>query len=82
MQYSTNETFMTPKAKANVVIAAFTTSHARLRLFKTMERLGMERLLYYDTGNFVSQKYITHAEFHTSVIQNIYRETLLGFYYF
>ncbi|XP_055352832.1 uncharacterized protein LOC129598801 [Paramacrobiotus metropolitanus] len=36
----------------NVVIAAFTTSHARLILLSLMEKLG-ERLLYYDTDSVI-----------------------------
>ena len=36
-------------ADTNLAIAAFTTSHARLRLLKMMRLLG-ERVLYHDTG--------------------------------
>ena len=35
----------------NVVIAAFTTAHARLKLYSFMEALG-DRVLYTDTGTF------------------------------
>lgn len=35
----------------NVAIAAFTTAHARLKLYSYMEKLG-QRVLYTDTGKF------------------------------
>ena len=36
----------------NIYIAAFTTSHARLRLYKELEKLG-EQVLYHDTDSIV-----------------------------
>lgn len=36
----------------NVVLATFTTAHARLKLFSYMEGLG-SRVLYTDTGSFL-----------------------------
>lgn len=38
--------------KASVVIAAFTTAQARLKLFEVLHRLG-ERVIYYDTDSIV-----------------------------
>ena len=39
-------------AKTNVVIAAFTTCHARLKLYEVLERLG-DRAFYQDTGRSI-----------------------------
>lgn len=36
----------------NKVVAAFTTAHARLHLYKELEALG-DRVCYFDTGNFI-----------------------------
>jgi len=41
-----------PNAKGNIFIAAFTTSHARLHLYKAVEKLGT-RALYMDTDSVV-----------------------------
>lgn len=38
--------------KTNVFIAAFTTSHARLKLYDAMDALK-ERVLYYDTESVI-----------------------------
>lgn len=38
----------------NVVLAAFTTAHARLHLYDTLEKLG-ERVLYFDTDSIIYQ---------------------------
>ena len=48
LRYENKENFIEPNAKTNVVIAAFTTAHARLKLYSTLEQLG-ERVLYYTT---------------------------------
>ena len=46
-----------PNSKnTNVYVAAFTTSHARLRLYEQLERLG-EQVLYHDTDSIV---YVSH----------------------
>ena len=39
-------------AAVNVFVAAYTTAHARLRLYRIMEPLG-ERVLYYDTDSVI-----------------------------
>lgn len=41
--------FIPPNSKTNVVLAAFTTAHARLKLYSVLENLE-ERVLYFDTG--------------------------------
>jgi hypothetical protein len=56
IQYEYTENFIAPNAKTNVVIAAFTTAYARLKLYAVLDML-QERVLYYDTDsvNFVSK---------------------------
>lgn len=39
-------------SKANVVIAAFTTAQARMKLYDVLDPLG-ERVLYYDTDSIL-----------------------------
>lgn len=41
-----------PSSITNVVIAAYTTAHARLELYKYLEKLG-DRVLYYDTDRCI-----------------------------
>ena len=47
--YKDDEHFAQVNPKTNVVIAAFTTCHARLKLYEVLERLG-DRAMYEDTG--------------------------------
>ncbi|CAB4015355.1 DNA polymerase [Paramuricea clavata] len=42
----------TPNSKTNVVIAAFTTAYARLKLYEVLDQLN-ERVLYYDTDSVI-----------------------------
>ncbi|XP_031554530.1 uncharacterized protein LOC116291500 [Actinia tenebrosa] len=46
------EDFIPPNAKTNVVLAAFTTAHARLKLYSVLEGLE-ERVLYFDTDSII-----------------------------
>ena len=48
--YTDTPEFLVPSGMTNVVIACFTTAHARLALYEAIEKLGSERLLYTDTG--------------------------------
>ncbi|MCP3664717.1 MAG: hypothetical protein GY696_19865 [Gammaproteobacteria bacterium] len=41
--------FLKPSANTNVVLAAYVTAHARLRLYTYLEKL-QDRVLYFDTG--------------------------------
>ena len=52
LRYENKENFIEPNVKTNVVIAAFTTAHARLKLYSTLEHLG-ERVLYYDMDSVI-----------------------------
>ncbi|XP_055344050.1 uncharacterized protein LOC129592111 [Paramacrobiotus metropolitanus] len=49
---SKKEDFIEGSNSVNIAIAAFTTSHARLKLLNRMEKLG-ERVLYYDTDSVI-----------------------------
>ena len=47
--YKEEEAFVKVNPKTNVVVAAFTTCHARLKLYEVLEKLG-HRSMYLDTG--------------------------------
>jgi hypothetical protein len=57
--YNEAEQLHNPSSKNNVVIAAFVTAHARIKLHREMMKLG-DRLLYTDTDSiiFISRKNI------------------------
>ncbi len=52
MQYKSVGDFVGPNSKANVVVAAFTTAYARLKLYDLLDLL-QERVLYYDTDSVI-----------------------------
>ena len=52
IHYENNENFIAPNAETNVVIAAFTTAYARLKLYGVLDML-QERVLYYDTDSVI-----------------------------
>ena len=56
VHYENTDEFIEAKGKTNVVIAAFTTAHARLKLYSVLEQLD-RRVLYFDTDsiNYVSK---------------------------
>ena len=47
-----DNSFVEPNAKTNVVIAAFTTAYARLKLYNVLDLL-QECVLYYDTDSVI-----------------------------
>ena len=47
LRYENKENFVEPNARTNVVIAAFTTAHALLKLYSVLEQLK-KRVLYYE----------------------------------
>lgn len=51
MHYIHARDFIPVNAKTNAVLAAFTTAHARLKLYSVIEGLN-ERVLYFDTGEY------------------------------
>ena len=50
--YKNKEEAVVPSNKTNVFVAAFTTCHARLKLYSYLERLG-QQVLYYDTDSVI-----------------------------
>lgn len=48
VHYNEKDEFIEPPGRTNVVIAAFTTAHARLKLYSILEPLD-KRVLYFDT---------------------------------
>ena len=52
VQYRNIEEFAEQNNKVNVVIAAFTTAYARLKLYDLLDLL-QERVLYYDTDSVI-----------------------------
>ena len=52
VQYRNTEEFAKQNNKVNVVIAAFTTAYARLKLYDLLDLL-QERVLYYDTDSVI-----------------------------
>jgi hypothetical protein len=46
------EEFVEADGKTNVIIAAFTTAHARLKLYSVLEQLD-RRVLYFDTDSVI-----------------------------
>jgi hypothetical protein len=52
IRYEYTDNFIKPDAKTNVVIAAFTTAYARLKLYGVLDMM-QERVLYYDTDSVV-----------------------------
>lgn len=54
VNYQEKREFLEECPFGNVVLACFTTAHARLHLYETLEQLG-ERVLYFDTDSIIYQ---------------------------
>ena len=52
LQYISKDEFVEQNDKVNIVIAAFTTAYARLKLYDLLDLL-QERVLYYDTDSVI-----------------------------
>ena len=52
VQYKNTKEFVEQNNKVNVVVAAFTTAYARLKLYDLLDLL-QERVLYYDTDSVI-----------------------------
>ena len=52
IRYENKDAFIEPNARTNVVIAAFTTAHARLKLYSVLEQLN-ERVVNNDTDSVI-----------------------------
>ena len=58
VQWQNTENFVEPSGRTNVIIAAYTTAHARLKLYELLESLD-RRVLYYDTDSVI---YVSQGE--------------------
>ena len=52
VQWRNTEDFIEPSGRTNVIIAAYTTAQARLKLYELLETLD-RRVLYYDTDSVI-----------------------------
>jgi hypothetical protein len=52
VDFKVHDQFLEPLAQTNIVIAAFTTAHARLELYKHLRQLGHKNL-YHDTDSII-----------------------------
>ena len=52
MEYKQSEEFEEPSNKTNVIISAFCSAYARIKLWKMMNRLG-NHVLYHDTDSII-----------------------------
>ena len=52
LRWITKNEFVEPLPNTNIVLAAYTTAHARLKLYSLLEQL-QERVLYFDTDSVV-----------------------------
>ena len=52
VHYKEQDEFVEASGRTNVVIAAFTTAHARLKLYSVLEQLE-KRVLYFDTDSII-----------------------------
>ena len=52
VHFENADDFVEANGKTNVVIAAFTTAHARLKLYSVLEQLN-HRVLYFDTDSVI-----------------------------
>ena len=51
VSYKSRNEYLEPLPFSNVVIGAYTTAQARMRLYSFMEQLRPEQIAYMDTGN-------------------------------
>jgi len=70
ISYTLNDNHVEETTDTNIAIAAFTTSHARMRLYWGLEKLG-EQVLYFDTDSVV-YKYDKNNPDHTIIANGDY----------
>ena len=61
IRYEYTDNFIKPDAKTNVVIAAFTTAYARLKLYGVLDML-QEGVMYYDTDSVIFVRKLNEPE--------------------
>lgn len=68
VNYQEKREFLEECPFGNVVLACFTTAHARLHLYETLEQLG-ERVLYFDTDSIIYQH--EEGKFNPEIINSL-----------
>lgn len=68
INYEEKKEFVEECPFGNVVLACFTTAHARLHLHETLEKLG-ERVLYFDTDSIIYQH--EQGEFNPTIVNSL-----------
>lgn len=68
INYEEKKEFVEECPFGNVVLACFTTAHARLHLYETLEKLG-ERVLYFDTDSIIYQH--EEGEFNPTIVNSL-----------
>lgn len=68
INYVEKQDFIEDCPFGNVVLAAFTTAHARLHLYDTLEKLG-DRVLYFDTDSIIYQH--VEGEYNPSIVNSL-----------
>jgi hypothetical protein len=59
-RYQSKDEWLEDPTKTNVLVSAFTTSYARLRLYEMLDKLG-DKVVYYDTGSVIYIDDVTNA---------------------
>jgi hypothetical protein len=68
INYTEKKEFVEDCPFGNVVLACFTTAHARLHLYQTLQPLG-ERVLYFDTDSIIYQH--DPAQFNPTIVNSL-----------
>lgn len=67
INYQEKQKFLAICPFGNVVLACFTTAHARLHLYDTLEKLG-KRVLYFDTDSII---YHVEGEYNPQIVNSL-----------
>jgi hypothetical protein len=68
INYQVKNEFVEDCPLGNVVLACFTTAHARLHLYETLQPLG-ERVLYFDTDSIIYQH--DDSQFNPTIVNSL-----------
>jgi hypothetical protein len=68
INYQEKNEFVEDCPFGNVVLACFTTAHARLHLYETLQPLG-ERVLYFDTDSIIYQH--DDTQFNSTIVNSL-----------
>jgi hypothetical protein len=68
IKFQQKQEFLEDCPFGNVVLACFTTVHARLHLYETLEPLG-DRVLYFDTNSIIYQH--DESQFNSTIVNGL-----------